>query len=998
MYKRTKLEEALKTMIRNATRNEGEMMSEGREVKGCKTIVFAMAKHNLNAALPVMFRSYSVAINPGPDCTIWEALYATMAHPDLFKSIDVLDSAVSQSFVGGELGCSNPLAHVLSEIARIYPDRQVASIVSIGTGHTRTIQIPSLSRWHRTQDMIVMKDMAVDAERVAEEMMLRFQGTSGVYFRFNVDQGMQNMKDGSWESLGEAMQHTRAYLQKGATNQMLEDIVCANTRGRDTVSTIHAAGQASRTILEATKRVDSFKRCPAPTKFYTGRDKENTQVIECITGGKRERRVCVVHGLGGIGKTQLALHAIERTWEEWDCIIYVDASSAEAIEKALAEFGVAKDIGGTYKDAITWLESCGERWLMVFDNADALATNVRQYIPTRRHGGSVILTTRLPDLANLAEGPDSVCHLSSMSQTDGAILLVKTASSGADCLPGDDPQVVAELVKDFGCLALAIVHAGAYISHSPGMTVAKYRSLFLSQRRRMLEEYRKLPAAAKLDERGDTVYTTWRICYDKLQPESRQLLWLIAYLHYDGILEDIFEQAALNMHGEYFALPRTELESQAWDCVQRFLLTFLGSDGKWDTVKFTHVMADLRSYSLIDFDRKNLMYRMHVLVHDWAKTVIPYAPKLAIECTATVLSLSINRKEDAKSLAFKRQLGLHVTSVLAHNPDIGVNHSNHLQEVYLLTGRWDERLKLLHRVLGVFQQQLGDENLKTWSTMRDLARTYSSLGQPDKALRLQEKALNAYKLLQEAEHPDTLRLMHDLSLSYSQLGRYSEAEQLQVQVLNAQKRVMGVEHTHTLDSMEGLAATYGYLGRHDEAERMQMQALNACKRVLENEHPHTLRSMYNLAWTYSCLGRYIEAEQLQLQVLNARRRVIGEEHPDTLDSMNALAATYGNLSRHDEAEQLQLHALNTYKRVLGEEHPNTLMSMNNLACSYLAVGQWNKAEELYNKAISGAEMTLGNQHPDTQAYRRNLSVLYRKRQEGIRNHKILSFTSLFNFS
>ncbi|KAG8746498.1 hypothetical protein FRC11_012690, partial [Ceratobasidium sp. 423] len=62
-----------------------------------------------------MFRSYKAASNPGPDCTMWEALYATMAHPDLFKSIDIEDSGVRQSFVGGELGCSNPIAHVPAE-------------------------------------------------------------------------------------------------------------------------------------------------------------------------------------------------------------------------------------------------------------------------------------------------------------------------------------------------------------------------------------------------------------------------------------------------------------------------------------------------------------------------------------------------------------------------------------------------------------------------------------------------------------------------------------------------------------------------------------------------------------------------------------------------------------------------------------------------------------------------------------------------------------------
>ncbi|CAE6430660.1 unnamed protein product, partial [Rhizoctonia solani] len=109
MYKGTKLQEALRAMIRGATGNEAEMINKGQASDGCKTVVFAMARHNLTATLPVMFRSYPVASNPGPDCTISNALYATMAHPDLFKSIDIVHSGVAQSFVGGEIGCSNPL-------------------------------------------------------------------------------------------------------------------------------------------------------------------------------------------------------------------------------------------------------------------------------------------------------------------------------------------------------------------------------------------------------------------------------------------------------------------------------------------------------------------------------------------------------------------------------------------------------------------------------------------------------------------------------------------------------------------------------------------------------------------------------------------------------------------------------------------------------------------------------------------------------------------------
>ncbi|EUC58653.1 nephrocystin-3 protein [Rhizoctonia solani AG-3 Rhs1AP] len=462
------------------------------------------------------------------------------------------------------------------------------------------------------------------------------------------------------------------------------------------------------------------------------------------------------------------------------------------------------------------------------------------------------------------------------------------------------------------------------------MTISKYRSVFLSQRRRMLEEYSKLPITAKLDERGDTVYTTWRMCYDQLKPESRELLWLIAYLHYDGIFENIFLRAAQNMRLRGYPLPLTDLESQAQTHVTRYLSTFLDSDGNWDTIKFAEVMTDLTSFSLIDFDRVNMSYRVHVLVHDWAKTVVPQATKLAVESTATLLSLSIDYETDNKSLAFKRQLGPHVSSVLTHNLNIGANHANYLKEVYQCTGQWSRVLQLLQPLVRAFKKVLGEE------------------------------------------HPDTLTSMNNLAYIYSNLGRHSEAEQLQVKVLDARKRVQGEEHPETLRSMNNLASTYFNLGRHNEAEQLQFKVLDTQKRVLGEEHPDTLRSMNNLASTYSHLGRHNEAEQLQVKVLDAQKRVLGEEHPDTLTSMNNLASTYSNLGRRSEAEQLQVKVLDACKRVLGEEHPRTLTSMSNLAWTYSALGQPDAAAELYHTAMSIAERTLGKQHPATQLYCKNL--------------------------
>jgi predicted acylesterase/phospholipase RssA len=197
---------------------------------GTCSMVFAMSKHNMNAGIPSIFRSYRGVANQMPDCAIWEALSASMAHPELFKSVEIGDPPMRESFVDGGMGCNNPIAHALAEAKTLFADQHVASVMSIGAGHTRTIQVPTPSLIQRvlpTNVLLVMKDIATDSERVAQEMASRFQRTRDLYFRYNVDQGMQSVKLSDWERLSEVTAHTRAYMRQAETSERMDRAVRA---------------------------------------------------------------------------------------------------------------------------------------------------------------------------------------------------------------------------------------------------------------------------------------------------------------------------------------------------------------------------------------------------------------------------------------------------------------------------------------------------------------------------------------------------------------------------------------------------------------------------------------------------------------------------------------------------------------------------------------------------------------------------------------------------
>ncbi|CAE6459942.1 unnamed protein product [Rhizoctonia solani] len=906
-FKSTKLRERVMNIVQSKTSNKNERMMERQTGQcSCKTMVFAMSKHNLNAGIPTIFRSYQAHSNSAPDCALWEAICASMAHPDLFKSVDIGKHPLTQSFVDGGIGCNNPLAHVLVEIRTIYPNRYIASTVSLGAGHTSTIQIPEPTGLHwtlPTNAILAMKNIATDSERVAQEMALRFQKTNNVYFRFSVDQGLQGVKLSEWERLSEIAVHTIAYTSQVEINQRLEHSAEAIRRRHPTLPSVQLDGQ----IHGEAKEKANPKLCPMPTSYFTGCEDRIQKIKECIVTREntQERRVCVIHGLGGVGKTQLALKVIEQTQEIWAEVLYVDASSRDTITTDLRAFSLAKEIGSTYEDTIRWLVSTQMPWLLVFDNADSPSLKLQDFFPQCNHG-SILITTRLRNMGALAQGPDADCRISEMDPQDALALLLKRARIQPEALSDEERSAATSLL--------------------------------------LVDVYQK------------TVYTTWKMCYDLLGPESRSaarpMLWLITFLHHKAIQEDIFKRALCALKYIHMA----------------FLPRFADSKGLWNRFTYLETMAELESTSLIEYDRANKGHTIHVLVQEWTRTILPRPPQVGLGCSTVLVALSIDYSYTLEKFMFRRQLFPHIDKVVSEHEEWSIPSLNYIERfalVYNEQGKWDEAERLQLQACWAFQEYRGCENRGMLCSMSELSNLYQSQGRTAEAETLREKTLEIQKRVLGEEHQDTLMTMANLACTYGHQGKLTQQETLEVQVLDLRKKVLGEEHPETLLVMVNLAGTYRRQQKWEEAEALEIHAIGIQKRVLGGEHPHTLSSMGSLASTYLYRGKLTEAEALGDQVLEAQKRILGEEHPDTLETMACLAINYRGQGHLTKAETLLLHVIEVQKRVMCERHPQTLMSMYDLALTYGRQKSWAKAEALWIEVVEGMERMKGEDHPET---------------------------------
>jgi predicted acylesterase/phospholipase RssA len=192
------------------------------------SLVCAQSAHTTRANIPVLFRTYDGHPHePVATCKIWEAARATSAAPTFFKGIEI----GREAFVDGGMGRNNPTSVLVEEAEALFPERPFACVVSIGTGQVPSPGVgtnPPLSqRLVPTKVIRAVVEMATDCEETHENMMKLFTKNkkNNVYFRFNVPQGLQDIKLGEWKRLPEVRASTSNYIKSGEAKVALEQVV-----------------------------------------------------------------------------------------------------------------------------------------------------------------------------------------------------------------------------------------------------------------------------------------------------------------------------------------------------------------------------------------------------------------------------------------------------------------------------------------------------------------------------------------------------------------------------------------------------------------------------------------------------------------------------------------------------------------------------------------------------------------------------------------------------
>ena len=575
-----------------------------------------------------------------------------------------------------------------------------------------------------------------------------------------------------------------------------------------------------------------------------GRTEKLKELEERLVASSDCQKLALV-GLGGVGKTQVALQLVYTLKECWpDCsIFWVPAVSSESFEQAYRK--IASDCSIALspmeedpKESVQRYLSgkTAGKWLLVVDNADDEEIlfgrpedyrGVADYLPESQNG-LTLFTTRHRQIAVSLAGKE-VVDIQNMTNEEAETFLRKSLTY-EDLL--QDEAATAELLTELTHLPLAIAQAAAYLN-AMQISLREYLSLLKHAEEDAIsllsQEFRDETRYKGSGHAKNAVATTWLISFNHIRRS-------------DPIAADLLSFMSCIEHK---AIP------------QRML------PGVEPVERMVHALGTLCAYAFVIRQENSELYDIHRLVH---------------------LASKVWLREQGATKDLNEKIIVHLAEIFP---------SDDYPNRFIWREYFPHALRLLGDTKGLDVEARYELCVAVGRCLRADGRIKEAVGW------LSECCLWRQSHFPE-DHPDRLASQHALAGAYRANGQIKKAVELLEHVVAIDKEGLAEDHPDRLASQHALAGAYKANGQISEAVELLEHVVAIKKERLTEDHPSRLASQHALARAYKANGQIKKAVELLEHVVTTRKEVLAEDHPDRLASQHALLSLYAQQSSNKE--------------------------------------------------------------------------------------------------
>ncbi|MGI5198148.1 FxSxx-COOH system tetratricopeptide repeat protein [Streptomyces sp. CA-288835] len=807
--------------------------------------------------------------------------------------------------------------------------------------------------------------------------------------------------------------------------------------GESSVSTVPAASERGHDQhLTAggprPSRPTVWGNMPPRNLVFTGRDELLVSLEQGLRSGPTAVLPHALHGMGGVGKSQLALEFVYRHAAQYDLVWWIPAERPTQIQQAFVELARRMHLPVS-SEAITAVPAVLEslrtgvpygNWLLVFDNAES-PNAVQEYFPSAPEGGptgSVIVTSRNPQWNTLAHP----LEVDVFDRSESIQLLRRRNPDLTD----QEADMLAEVLGD---LPLAVEQASAWRAET-GMPPAEYLRVFEEKRAELM-------AVSPPTQYEETVATAWNVSLDHVEtknPGALQLLQLCSYFAPEPISRQFFSNAVADPIAPELDVIFTDpiRLSRAIREINRYSLAKI--DHRTNSIQMHRLVQAVLKARMTEEQRERFQHGAHLLLaanapsdpqdpRAWVRFGELYSHVIVSEALESphryVRQLVYNVAEylfywgdHAAALDFASQVYSIWRERFGEGDPQTLVLGRHLRFVMWRMGRYTAAAELGERMLATLEaagSELEEEYLRVKGQVSSDRRVR---GDFRGALEFDEDVYNRAVRAFGDDDPDTLLHAFNLSVCLRVNGDFRRALELDQAVWRHRVQMFGADSPITLSSEASVALDRQELGEYTQALGMCEEGVEKSKEVYGDSHPMTYRAIARLGVAQRKAGMHAEAAEntrialaalaerygdrapdvLQISLnfsidlrqngdlqealkLGERTRklfaeTLGADHPHTVSADVDLAVTLRLLDQVDAARKLNESALIRFKESLGDTHPCTLITAINLANDLFAQAEAARARDLDERTLGQVRDYLGDTHPTALVLQANLAA------------------------
>lgn len=751
-----------------------------------------------------------------------------------------------------------------------------------------------------------------------------------------------------WTAVRRVREGTRPVDERGSPIE-LSSRRQATDRGEMVTSTSPTTSAERATWREALPEI--MRHVPPRNPHFTGRKDLLGRLRKRLVDSTAETALVphALHGLGGVGKTQLAVEYVHRYAGEYDLVWWVSAEDLAQVRASFIELGTTlglpehPEVDRTV-DAVLDSLRVGHpyrRWLLVFDNADRPA-DLDRYLPYPT--GHVLITSRNTAWSERAttvevdvlERPESIALLRERVPT--------MSSADAD-----------RLAERLGDLPLALEQAAAWVGET-GMSVAEYLELFETQ----FEQLTETPPLGY----PKTVGATFQIALEQLKERSlsaAQLLDICAFLGPAPISVTLLREG-----------PRVPLPTPLDQTLR-------------DTIGLRRLVREIGKYALAKLNAEQDEITVHRLVQLVVRAHLSEEERIATQAAAQRILAQFNPGSPDRRANWPRHqmLSPHIlSSGLIEADDIEARRVVLDQIRYRwLRGDYQTSQELGEQAVAVWSKKWGRDEELTLIAHRHLANALRSGGQVERARTLASDTWTRMRRVFGDDHEHTIYTADSVSWDLRISGEFQEALRIDDENLRRCQRVLGLDDPFTLKVANNRAVDLRWLGDFTAAREADDDSVRRRTAVYGAEDHNTLLSISSLARDLYGLGDYADGLALQERALPIRRRILGPTHGQVLQETRNLVILLRKSGDLERARKTASELCDIYEQLFAADHEQRLAGMLSYHNALRSVGDLASARRLGEDTLRLYRDVFGVHHPVTLACATNFAITLRLQGE-----------------